>query len=343
MFYVGLDVHSSVIAVCVLDAGGQVVRRTKVRQLDQLVPVFELLQQPFQVCFEASCGYGRIAEFLQRYAARVVVAHPGQLSLIFRSKRKHDRIDAEKLAKLLALDMVPAVHVPHADVRAWREAINFRSAQIGKRTRVKNELRALLRSQGIVPPKRPGIWTKKGIEWLKALSFDQPLLRLRRNQLVLELEFLTQSIQQVEVELAKYSADDPRVELLQTIPGVGPRTAEALVAFIDKADRFSNAKAVGAYFGLVPCQDQSGGPNRLGRITREGAPVVRKLVTEAAWQGLRRSPTIRAYFDRIVAGGSTKSDKDRRKIALVATAHYLGACPSSSGGRVQNFLQYPNR
>ena len=83
-------------------------------------------------------------------------------------------------------------------------------------------------------------------------------------------------------------------------------------------DRFRSAKAVGRYFGLVPSQDQSGDKNRLGHITREGAPVVRQLVAEAAWQARRRSPTVRAYFERVQRG-----DPQRKKIALVATAHYL--------------------
>src|SRR5262249_58916262 len=57
---------------------------------------------------------------------------------------------------------------------------------------------------------------------------------------------------------------------------------------------------------------------RLGQITRPGAPVVRQLVAEAAWQAQRRSPTVRAYFER-----AQRDDPQRKKIALVATAHYL--------------------
>jgi transposase len=74
-----------------------------------------------------------------------------------------------------------------------------------------------------------------------------------------------------------------------------------VAAFIDDPHRFRNAKAVGCYFGLVPCQDQSGDKNRLGHITREGAPIVRQLVAEAAWQALRRSPAVRTYFERASA------------------------------------------
>ena len=105
---------------------------------------------------------------------------------------------------------------------------------------------------------------------------------------------------------------------LRSIPGVGARTAEAVAAFIDDPHRCPDAKAVGRYFGLVPSQVQSAERNRLGPITREGPPVVRQLVAEATWQALRRSPTVRAYFERV-----RRDDPQRKRIAPVATAHYL--------------------
>jgi hypothetical protein len=45
---------------------------------------------------------------------------------------------------------------------------------------------------------------------------------------------------------------------------------------------------------------------------------VRQMVNEAVWQAVRRSPTLRAYLQRVQRG-----EKERRKIAIVATAHYL--------------------
>jgi len=133
-----------------------------------------------------------------------------------------------------------------------------------------------------------------------------------------ELLNLSEQIPRVEKELKRYSKDNPAVQLLRSIPGVGLRTAEAVVAFIDNPLRFARSKQVAAYFGLVPSQDQSGNINRLGHITRQGSGTVRQLLAEAAWQAIRRSPTVRAYFQRIQRG-----DSQRRKIALVATAHYL--------------------
>ena len=100
--------------------------------------ILEGLPDRFEVCYEASCGYGHYHDLLRPLAARVLVAHPGQLRLIFRSKNKNDRNDAERLAKLLYLGETPTVHVPSLEVRTWRELINCRSQVIAKRTRAKN-------------------------------------------------------------------------------------------------------------------------------------------------------------------------------------------------------------
>src|SRR6059058_2127606 len=157
MLYVGLDIHATRIAVCALNQTGQVVHRSQVRGIEDMLRALKGLPDRFEVCYEASCGYGHYHDQLRPLAARVLVAHPGQLRLIFRSKSKNDRNDAERLAKLLYLGETPTVHVPSLDVRTWRELINCRSQVIAKRTRAKNALRALLRGAGVVPPKSPGL------------------------------------------------------------------------------------------------------------------------------------------------------------------------------------------
>jgi transposase len=318
MFYVGLDIHTKHISICVLSENGQLVRRAQVRTIEEMMRILKSLPDRFEVCYEASCGYGHYYDLLRPLAARVLVAHPGQLRLIFRSKNKNDRNDAERLAKLLYLGETPTVHVPSLEVRNWRELINCRSQVIAKRTRAKNSVRALLRSAGVVPPKQPGLWTKKGLAWLRQLELPTASQQLRRDLLLEEIETLIRQVRRIEQQLNRQAQQTPAVAQLRSIPGVGIRTAEAVAAFLDDPNRFRNAKAVGSYFGLVPCQDQSGDKNRLGHITREGAPVVRQLVAEAAWQAQRRSPTVRAYFER-----AQRDDPQRKKIAIVATAHYL--------------------
>lgn len=233
MLYVGLDIHSKHITLCVLSEKGELVRRAQARGIEQMLGILKALPDRFEVCYEVSCGYGHSHDLLHPLAARVVVAHPGQLRLIFRSRNKNDRNDAERLAKLLYLGEVPAMHVPTPDVRAWRELINCRSQVIAKRTRAKNSARALLRCVGVVAPKHPGLWTKQGLAWLRRLALPTPSQQLRRDLLVEEIETLTRQLRRIEQELNRRGSASPAVAQLRSIPGVGPRTAEAVAAFVD--------------------------------------------------------------------------------------------------------------
>lgn len=174
--------------------------------------------------------------------------------------------------------------------------INCPSQIIAKRTRAKNSIRSLLRSAGIMSPRHPSLWTKSGIEWLRQVELPTSSQQLRRDLLIEEIETLDRQVRGIEYQSNLQAQKTPAVVQLRSIPGVGVRTAAAVTAFLDEPHRFRNAKAVGRYFGLVSSQGQSGDRNRLGHITREGAPVVRQLVAEAAWQAQRRSPTVRAYF-----------------------------------------------
>jgi len=317
MLTIGLDVHLRTSSVYILNPGGQrhssfTVRGGQTKLLERL----RALKEPFAICYEASCGYGQLHDQLQRIARRVVVAHPGHLRLIYRSQRKNDRLDAQKLAKLLQLDMVPAVWVPPTDVRAWRRLIEHRMRVVNQQTRAKNGLRGLLRSLGIEAPAK--LWTKVGVTWLTHLELEHAVDALRRDQLLMELQQAQQMIRRVERELDRIARRHPAVTLLRSIPGVGPRTAEAVAAYIGDPHRFTRGKTIGSYFGLVPCQDQSAGTNRLGHITRQGPGTVRRLITEAAWQAIRRSDRVKAFFTRVQDGQA-----GRKKIALVATGHYL--------------------
>ena len=119
MWSIGLDVHQFTSTFCILDENGKVVKIVTVRGgWKKLLAALGKIKQPFVICYEASCGYGALYDALRQIARRVVVAHPGQLQLIFRSKNKNDRSDAKKLAILLFLDQPSTVHVPTQHVRA---------------------------------------------------------------------------------------------------------------------------------------------------------------------------------------------------------------------------------
>jgi transposase len=210
---------------------------------------------------------------------------------------------------------VPRVHVPNVDVRSWRKLIEFRQKLLGKRVAAKNQIRAVLRGNCGAAPR--GLWTKKALAWLATLELPSGE-KLAMEMALEEISELTAKIQRVEQELATIAATHPGVTLLMTIRGVGIRTAEAFCAYVDDIKRFARNRQVGSYFGLVPCLDSSAGKDRFGHITREGPATVRKLLCEAAWSCVRFNPALRSFFQQVMG-----EDKDRKKIALVATAHRL--------------------
>jgi transposase len=211
--------------------------------------------------------------------------------------------------------MVPPVHVPHIDVRAWRSLIVLRQRVLQQVVRAKNQVRGVLRENDIQGAK--WLWSKKQIAWLASLDLH-PVAKLRLELAVEEFKSLDARIKRIEQELQKYADRTPAVTLLMTIPGVGIRTAETFVAWVDDITRFRNNRQIGSYFGLVPCQDASADKNRLGHITRDGPPVMRKLICEATWTAIKKCPTFKQFFEQIMGG-----KRERKKIALVATMHRM--------------------
>jgi transposase len=316
MLYVGLDVHSRQSSLCILNSGGGTVNQIQLKgPRSSVVGHLRQIREPFSICYEASCGYGHLYEQLRPLAAHVAVAHPGKLRLIYGSKRKNDKVDAQKLAKLLLLDMIPPVHVPSIDVRAWRSLIVLRQRVLQQVVRAKNQIRGVLREHDIAGAK--WLWSKKALRWLESLELH-PVAKLRLDLAIEEFRSLDAKIKRLEAELQKYADAHPAVALLMTIPGVGIRTAETFVAWVDDITRFRNNRQIGSYFGLVPCQDASADRNRLGHITRDGPPVMRKLLCEASWTAIKKDATFKAFFEQVSAGKS-----ERKKIALVATMHRM--------------------
>lgn len=119
-------------------------------------------------------------------------------------------------------------------------------------------------------------------------------------------------------QLEKIAKQNESVKLLKTIPGVGRRTAEVIVAILDAPHRFQNARQVSAYVGLVSDQRQSGQTNRLGKITRRGSELLRSALVEAAWAMLRYNPWAVKVYQHICGG-----QKTRKKTAIIALARKL--------------------
>ena len=239
-------------------------------------------------------------------------------------KRKTDHDDAKRLAELEVIGQLPTVVLPDPATRQRRMLIAFRQELVGRRVACQNRIRALFAGQGLAMPCGARAWTTTGLAGIepfaRSLAECDPaeLWRGMLQLVVAEYRSLVERIAACERRLDAFAAADPATRLLETIPGVGPRTAEAVAAHLGDPHRFASGKQVGAYAGLVPKQYQSGVTDRKGRITRRGPGVLRKLLVECAWCMLRYNAWARWQYARLTAGGTT-----RKKPAIVALARKL--------------------
>jgi len=281
--------------------------------------------EPDRVVIEICSIAGWVCDLVGTLGIEIQVANTSEEVWRWRKvRRKNDRRDALKAAQLSAVNQLREVYVPEKEMRQWRALITYRQRLVQRRTKIKNHIRDLLQREGEMMARRQGAWTLRGLAQLEELV--QPLSsvetdELWRGELALELTQLRavqRQLDTVEEKLNALGAADARVQLLRTIPGVGPRLAEAIVTLLVDPHRFGKAGEVSAYIGMVPKELDSGETERRGRITRQGNRVVRSLLVEVTWLGLRHNPWVRENYQRISGG-----KKSRKKIAVVAVGRKL--------------------
>jgi transposase len=279
-------------------------------------------EQPAVVIIEACLLAGWVHDLCVEFGTRCLIANTASEAWKFKHlKRKTDKDDALRLTQLYLLDQLPTVTLPPTDVRQWRALIAGRQVLVGRRVAVQNHIRALFVAQGLPAPRGARAWAATGLAgiatWAKPLA-DCAADELWRGLLELSLTEYRQLcalIEQTETKLDALGKQRADVVLLQTAPGLGPRTAETVAAYLHDAPRFRTGKQVSAYSGLVPRQHQSGEMDRRGRITKRGPALLRKMLVECAWCMVRYNAWARGIYQRLTGGGQR-----RKKQAIVAVA-----------------------
>jgi transposase len=281
--------------------------------------------QPDLVVFESCSISGWVHDLCSECGFNTLVADPNQEAWKWKNvKRKTDRDDALKLARLAALGQLVPVHIPARPTREHRWLVKYRKTVVGRVTRIQNNIRALFVQHGLKLPAGARAWTAAGLEQIAAegrpldhCSLDE----LWRGQLDLELSELDrqrEALRLIDRKLEALADEDERIALLTTVPGVGRKTAEVVATHLDQPGRFANARHVSSYAGLVPRRWQSGQTDHSGRVTKRGSRLLRSALVECAWVMLRYNEWARALFVRICQG-----QRNRRKKAIVAIARKL--------------------
>jgi transposase len=281
--------------------------------------------QPGVVVIEACLLAGWVYDLCRELGIDCQVANTAAEARKFKHlKRKTDKDDALRLAQLYALGQLPTVVVPDQPTRQWRALIAYRQKLVGRRVALQNRIRAILVAQGLPAPRGPRAWTELGLKGIGQVAHQlaecgsTELWRGLLDLALTELSPVRLLLDQAERRLDEIGKTNESVQILTTMPGLGPRTAEAVAAHLHQPARFTKGKQVSAYGGLVPRPYPSAETDRRGRITRRGPALLRKLLVECAWVLLRYHAWARSVYPRLTHGGQTHT-----KQAIVALARKL--------------------
>ncbi len=256
---VGLDVHRDFCGVAIIDpAGGRA--RGRVPSTREGLELFARSLAPSdRVALEVTGNAWEIARILEAHVARVVVVSPSDTG-IRQARAKTDRLDAVALAKLLAAGSLDAIWMPDEPVRAMRRRLARRSQLVNARSRVKNEVHAVLVRCLKGRPPASDLFGRKGRAWLGELELPAEE-RETVDAGLRQIAFLDTEIAEVERLIALHAMQWPQIGRLMTVPGVNLVVAATFLAAVGDIRRFPNTNKLVGYRaarpGLVPRPHES--------------------------------------------------------------------------------------
>lgn len=323
MVFCGIDIHKHRWNLCYF-CDGEVVERLQIdgfskRLLGHTESDYSTARD-IRFVYEAGFSGFHLSRQLESSGYQCTITPPNRV-LSFHDKVKTDKRDAQKLAQLLASGLLKKVFVPPLSSEADRQLLRLRNSYQKKLTRVKNQIKSHLYLHGLTRlPENTRKWTKRYIQWLEGIEFEEHNFRFILDHYLLEYHFLRNQIAGLTKrirELSRSDAYQTHFKRLVACKGIGLITAMTFLLELHDILRFPSADKFSSYLGLTPSQYSSGEHVRLGHITREGNSHLRRVLIESAWTVIRHDPFLKEKYGRIRAKGTNG------KKAIVAVARSL--------------------
>lgn len=305
VYSIGLDVHKKTIAYCIKTVNGQIVRQGTVGANRMALHQWLIeLRTPWSGAMEATLFTGWIDDFLRPHAVELKVAHPEMLKAITAAKKKNDRADAEKLADLLRVNLLPECVMMSEALRELRRILRYRNMIVRTATRMKNKISGLLMEVGADDNKQRLHGKAYFDQFLERVE-DVPdsvkdLLKLSRTN----LELFTAVQKKLLKVLRNDSRIQQRVENLMSIAGVGEITALTWVLEIGDSARFRSSRQAISYCGLCSAQQESAGKEQRGPISKKRNKHLQTMLVEAAKLAPLWNPLLASLHERELARGN---------------------------------------
>ena len=317
---VGVDLGDQWSHYCILGLEGETLTEGQVRTTPQDVAEFFQALNAARVVVEVGTHSAWIRDVICSFGHEVLVANPRLMEGSKRRKRKNDRIDANKLARLGRVDPQSLHPMQHRsrEVRQDLVLLRARDALVAARTELINATRGLVKSMGRRLPKCSSPSFAQKVEAAVPAEIREALLPLVRMT-----GALSEGIEGYDKKIEKLASEKyGHTALLRQVKGVGPITSLAYVLTLENPERFVKSRDVGPYLGLVPKQEDSGDSQPQLGISKTGDTMLRRLLVGSAQYILGPfgpDTDLRRYGLRLCERGG----KNAKKRAAVAVARKL--------------------
>jgi transposase len=317
---VGVDLGDQWSHYCILGLEGETLAEGQLRTTQEDIAEFFQALNAARVVFEVGTHSPWVQEIICGCGHEVLVANPRLMEGSKRRKRKNDRIDANKLARLGRVDPQSLHPMQHRsrEIRQDLVVLRARDALVAARTELINATRGLVKSMGSRLPKCSSPSFAQKVEEAVPAELRDALLPLVRMAATLSdyIQGYDEKIEKLGSEKYEHTA------LLRQVKGVGPITSLAYVLTLENPDRFVKSRDVGPYLGLVPKQEDSGESQPQLGISKAGDTMMRRLLVGSAHYILGPfgpDTDLRRYGLRLCERGG----KNAKKRAAVAVARKL--------------------
>ena len=317
---VGVDLGDQWSNYCIVGLEGETLAEGQLRTTPEGVGEFFQSLNAARVVVEVGTHSAWVQEVIVGFGHEVLVANPRLMDGSKRRRRKNDRIDANKLARLGRVDPGSLHPIWHRskEVRQDLVMLRARDALVTARTELINATRGLVKSMGARLPKCSSPSFAQQAEAAVPIETRDALLPLVRLTAA-----LTDSITEYDDRIDRLGREKyGHTTLLRQVKGVGPITALAYVLTLENPERFVKSRDVGPYLGLAPKQEDSGNSQPQLGISKAGDTMVRKLLVGSAHYILGPfgpDTDLRRYGLRLCERGG----KNAKKRAAVAVARKL--------------------
>jgi len=320
--YLGVDLHRRRSYVVLMDAQGNISDQRRLPNDAMSDYIAQLPESTFAV-LEATGNWSYMYDILEAGTDEVVLVHPKRVRAIAAARVKTDKIDATTLAHLARADLLPTAYAPPIETRELRDLVRHRSKLVRERTRHKNRIHTVLSKYNLHSP-CTDLFGKKGRAFLKETRKHLSSI----HQMMLDdylhlIDGLNKQLKSVNQVIRAWAKDDPRAQLLTSMPGIGIYSAAVIIADIGDIKRFDSPKQLCSYAGLVPSTRSSDTRVRHGRITKEGSPWLRWIMVSAAQRAPCASPRLASFFERMLQQHGKKTARVALARKMLSIVYYM--------------------